>query len=57
MEAVGDVMKALRIIGANINQLVKKANETHNVYAADVENLRKEVDAISLVLSKSHSHL
>ena len=45
-------MKALRIIGANINQLVKKANETHNVYAADVENLRKEVDAISHTLNQ-----
>ena len=57
MEAVGDMMKALRIIGANINQLVKKANETHSIYADDVKNLRKEVDAISLVLSKSHSYL
>ena len=57
MEAVGDVMKALRIIGANINQLVKKANETHNVYAADVENLRKEVDTISHTLSQYLSTL
>ena len=45
-------MKALRIIGANFNQLVKKANKTHNVYAADVENLRKEVDAISHTLNQ-----
>ena len=57
MEVVGDVMKALRIIRANINQLVKKANETHNVYATDVENLRKEVDALSHTLSQYLSTL
>lgn len=57
MEAVGDVMKALRIIGANINQLVKKANETHSTYADDVENLRKEVDAISRTLNQYLSTL
>ncbi len=57
MEAVGDVMKALRIIGANINQLVKKANETHNTYADDVENLRKEVDAIFRTLNQYLSTL
>ena len=42
MEAVGEVMKALRIIGANINQIAKKANEINSVYADDVEKLRKE---------------
>lgn len=46
------VINALRIIGSNINQIAKKANETHNVYAADVENLRKEVDALSRTLSQ-----
>ena len=57
MEAVEDVMKALRFIGANINQLVKKANETHNTYADDVENLRKEVDALSHILNQYLSTL
>ncbi|MCM1166154.1 MAG: MobC family plasmid mobilization relaxosome protein [Lachnospiraceae bacterium] len=57
MEAVGDVMKALRIIGANINQLVKKANETHNVYANDVEDLRKEVDSLCRFLNQYLSML
>lgn len=42
MEAVGEVMKALRIIGANINQIAKKANEINSVYADDIEKLRKE---------------
>ena len=58
--SVGDittVMDALRIIGKNINQIAAKANETHSVEANVVEELRKEVDALSLVLSKSHSYL
>ena len=48
---VSDVMKALRIIGANINQIAKKANETNNIYAADVEALRKEIGNIGHTLS------
>ncbi len=53
---VGDitqVMNALRIIGGNINQIAKKANETHSVNANDVEKLQKEVDALSRTLSRS----
>ena len=49
--SVGDittVMNALRIIGGNINQIAKKANETHSAYA----KLRKEVDALSRTLSQ-----
>ena len=51
MREVSDVMKALRIIGANINQIAKKANETNNIYTADVEALRKEVENIGHTLS------
>ena len=53
--SVGDitpVMNALRIIGKNINQIAKKANETHSVEADVVEELRKEVDALSRTLSQ-----
>ncbi len=55
MFEVGEVMKALRIIGANINQIAKKANETHNIYAEDVEKLRKENEEICHMLSKTYS--
>ena len=51
MREVSDVMKALRIIGANINQIAKKAIETNNIYAADVEVLRKEIENIVHTLS------
>ena len=53
--SVGDiapVMNALRIIGGNINQIAKKANETHSADAGIVEELRKEVDALSRTLSQ-----
>ena len=48
-------MKALRIIGGNINQIAKKANETHSVYADDVGKLQKEVHALFRTLSQSLS--
>ena len=53
---VGDVtqlMNALRGIGGNINQIAKKANETHSVYTTDIEKLQKEVEALSRTLSQS----
>ena len=52
---LGDItqlMNALRIIGGNINQIAKKANETHSVYAEDVAKLQKEVEALSHTLSQ-----
>ena len=51
MREVSDVMKALRIIGANINQIAKKANETSNIYVTDIEALRKEIENIGHTLS------
>ena len=45
------MIKALRIIGANINQIAKKANETNNIYTEDIEALRKEIENIGHTLS------
>ncbi len=36
------ILNVLRIIGNNINQIAKKANETNNFYAEDIEKIRKE---------------
>ena len=57
MREVSDVMKALRIIGANINQIAKKANEINNFYAEDVEALRKDVEEIGHTLTLFLSNL
>ncbi len=55
LKNVGELMKGLRIIGGNINQIAKKANETHSVCANDVELLRLEVESLCLMLSQSLS--
>ena len=52
MNEITQIMNALRIIGGNINQIAKKANETHSAYANTVEELRKKVDALSRTLSQ-----
>lgn len=57
MSEVGEVMKALRIIGSNINQIAKKANETNNIYAEDIEKLRKENAEICHTLNQFLSAL
>lgn len=57
MFEVSDVMKALRIIGANINQIAKKANEINSIYAEDIEKLRKENEEICHTLNQFLSAL
>jgi len=51
------ILNGMRIISNNINQIAKKANETNNIYAADVEKLREEVHDLSHTLSQFVSTL
>lgn len=39
-------MNALRIIGGNINQIAKKANEINSIHAGDIEKLQEEYNSI-----------
>lgn len=55
LKNIGELMKGLRIIGGNINQIAKKANETHSVYADDVKSLKLEVETLCRLLSQSLS--
>ena len=57
MHEVSKVMKALRIIGANINQIARKANEINNIYADYIEALQKEVEEIGHTLTLFLSNL
>ena len=57
MREVSEVMKALRIIGANINKIARKANDINNIYADDIEALRKEVEEIGHILTRFLSDL
>lgn len=57
MAAAGEVMKALRIIGSNINRIAKKANEINSIYTEDIEKLQKEMEDICHTLMQFLSTL
>lgn len=46
-----DVIKAMNCIDVSINQIARKANETHNLYAADIEKLKGEHEELCLILN------
>ena len=39
--AVLELVKLLRSISSNVNQIARRCNSTHNLYAQDVEDLRQ----------------
>lgn len=41
MESIKELVKLLRSISNNINQIARRCNETRNLYAEDVEDLRR----------------
>lgn len=41
MGAVVELAKLLRSISSNVNQIARRCNSTHNLYAQDVEDLRQ----------------
>ena len=43
LKELAPLLNGMRIISGNINQVAKKANETNNIFATDVEMLREEV--------------
>ena len=47
LKEIAPMINGMRIISNNINQVAKKANATNNIYAEDVEILRKEVTELS----------
>lgn len=51
IEEVASVMNALRIIGGNINQIAKKANEINSIHAGDIEKLQEEYNSICHTLN------
>ena len=54
---VAPIMNALRIIGNNINQIAKKANETNNIYAEDIRKIQKENSLLCHTLNQFLSTL
>lgn len=47
LKEIAPMINGMRIISNNINQVARKANATNNIYAEDVEILRKEVTELS----------
>ena len=41
MSSVVELVKLLRSISSNVNQIAKRCNSTRNLYAQDVEDLRQ----------------
>ena len=57
MKEIAPLLNGMRIISNNINQIAKKANETNNIYAADIEKLQEECESLFLILNQSLSIL
>ncbi len=57
LKEVASLLNALRIIGSNINQIARKANEINNIYESDIEELRKDYNEICLMLNQFLSTL
>ncbi len=46
MECVKELVRLLRSISSNVNQISRRCNETRNLYAQDVEDLRRGYDRV-----------
>ena len=52
LKELAPLLNGMRIISNNVNQVAKKANETTNIYAEDVNFLRKEVQSLCRTVSQ-----
>ncbi len=57
MSDITPVINAMRIIGGNINQIAKKANETNSIYAGDINTLKGEYQNLCHLLNQFLSTL
>jgi len=46
LSGVREMVRLLKNATDNINQIARRANETRSVYAADIEDLRTQYDAL-----------
>ena len=57
LSEITPLVNAMRTISNNINQIARKANETHSVHAVDVMQMREEVRSLCQLLSQCLSEL
>ena len=43
---MGDIQEMIRICSNNLNQYTRRANETGNIYAADIDDIRTRLDSL-----------
>lgn len=46
MKQLNEISRLLRITSNNVNQMAKRANETGNIYEADVTDVKHQLDSI-----------
>lgn len=51
MKDIAPMLNGMRVISNNINQIARKANETNNIYAEDVEKLKEDYKQLCQLLN------
>ncbi len=57
VSGIAPLVNAMRTINNNVNQVARKANETHSIYAEDIENLKGGLNEICRLLNLCLSEL
>ena len=57
MKELAPLLNGLRIITTNINQIARKANETNNIYAGDVQAIKEAQDEVCRIVNQFLSTL
>ena len=52
LKELAPLLNGMRIISNNVNQVARKANETNNIYAEDVEKLKGEISQLCRTVSQ-----
>lgn len=51
MKEATPLVNAMRTINNNINQIARRANETHSIHERDITEMRSEVESVCRVLN------
>lgn len=57
MKEVTPLVNAMRTISNNINQIARRANETHSIHERDVTAMQEEVSSVCRILNQFLSTL
>lgn len=57
MKEVAPLINAMRTISNNINQIARRANETHSIHERDIDVMKGEVESVCRILNQFLSTL